>query len=177
MKVLEGPSRTNVFDGLMDMTRKLPGDLVVLPAGERPGDVYVSKMGDILKTTRAGRCHRPGGRRDGRGGEGVVETLGADAPDAIATAHVFWQNLRVFLMPGGRPPTPTSLHKLRGTFRADRHGSRLSSAGSGRPIRPRSLNGEARKHWEAVVPSLVKASVVEKLETPALTALCELGQV
>src|SRR5262245_42122475 len=80
-------------------------------------------------------------------------------------------------MPGGRPPTPTSVHKLRGTYRADRHGSRLSSAGSGRPIRPSHLTADARKHWQAVVPALVAAGVVEKLDTPALTALCELWQV
>jgi P27 family predicted phage terminase small subunit len=63
---------------------------------------------------------------------------------------------------------------MRGTYRDDRHGSRLSRLGSGRPIRPSRLTGDARKHWQTVVPPLVAAGVVEKVDTPALTSLAEL---
>lgn len=80
-------------------------------------------------------------------------------------------------MPGGRPPTPTPVLKMRGTYRPDRHDSRLSSVAGGKPICPRHLTGEAKKHWQAVVPPLAAAGVVEKLDTSALTAMCELWLV
>jgi hypothetical protein len=33
-------------------------------------------------------------------------------------------------MPGGRPPTPTAILIARGTYRKDRHGSRIDAPGS-----------------------------------------------
>jgi P27 family predicted phage terminase small subunit len=50
----------------------------------------------------------------------------------------------------------------------------LASAGSGKVIRPRHLTGEALKHWKDVVPALIKAGVVEKVDVPALTSMCEM---
>ena len=73
-----------------------------------------------------------------------------------------------------RPPKPLAIHKLNGSFRQDRHGSRLSSAGGGKPAQPRGLEGEARRFWRRVVPELTRAGIVEYIDTPALHALCEL---
>jgi P27 family predicted phage terminase small subunit len=53
----------------------------------------------------------------------------------------------------------------------------LASAGSGKVVRPRHLAGEALAHWKAVVPALIAAGVVEKVDTPALVAMCELWAV
>jgi hypothetical protein len=43
MKFVEGASHASAFHGLLDGTRRMNSDLVVLPAGERPGGVFVRR--------------------------------------------------------------------------------------------------------------------------------------
>ncbi len=71
-------------------------------------------------------------------------------------------------MPRGRPPKPTNLHVLHGTYRADRHGpvdepdaASLPSPGHTppwRPLRPRDcphyLQGRAKSLWAEVLQIL-----------------------
>jgi len=68
------------------------------------------------------------------------------------------------MMPRGRPPKPTALHLLQGTFRRDRHGKRRDAPW---PVKrcaeltpaqakllkemPRHLEGEARQHYVDLV--------------------------
>jgi P27 family predicted phage terminase small subunit len=73
-----------------------------------------------------------------------------------------------------RPRKPTAIHRMHGTYRADRHGSREVGRPAGAPIRPRHLVGEALKFWQRVVPPLKGAGVVGSIDTAILTACCDL---
>lgn len=75
-------------------------------------------------------------------------------------------------MKRGRKRTPTNLLKLRGSWRADRHGS-APEVPIDKPIMPRSLKGEARKEWERLVPQLVAVNIVTKLDRNLLAVYCQ----
>ncbi|MGL4513819.1 MAG: P27 family phage terminase small subunit [Lacipirellulaceae bacterium] len=73
----------------------------------------------------------------------------------------------------GRPPKPTSLHLVEGTFRGDRHGERLAEPRpDGLPEVPAWLEGEALGHWQEVVPTLVATRVAKALDSHALAMMC-----
>lgn len=74
----------------------------------------------------------------------------------------------------GRPRKTSEQLQRSGAFRQDRHG-RLSRAPKfgGEPVKPRGLSPEAARHWDLVVPDLVKSDVAKAADAPALEALCE----
>lgn len=73
----------------------------------------------------------------------------------------------------GPPPTPTSILKLRGSWRANqRKGEAQPPAGA--PPCPSYLKGEARKVWRRIVPGLAKAGIITKIDGFALSRYCEL---
>src|SRR5688500_16804946 len=77
---------------------------------------------------------------------------------------------------GRRGPAPKSLEEIRlhGNYRPCRHADLENvPAASGEPRRPAHLTGEARAHWDAVVPALVANGTAKELDTAALTMLCE----
>lgn len=77
----------------------------------------------------------------------------------------------------GRPPLPASLHVARGTFRADRHGSKADGAApivAGEVTKPTDLvDGVAIKFWDEIVPGLVASGVATAADVHSLHALCE----
>lgn len=53
-------------------------------------------------------------------------------------------------MPGGRPPKPTALHILDGTYRRDRHGKRIDAPKPGEPqVAPDELSPEEQAQRQA----------------------------
>ena len=74
----------------------------------------------------------------------------------------------------GRNRKPIGCHLADGTFRADRHASRLGSEpiADGDPVRPRGLDPTAKKLWDAVVPELVAMGVVAKIDSTMLAEMC-----
>ena len=77
-------------------------------------------------------------------------------------------------MKNGRPRTPVERLKLQGTFRKDRHADRAGSVqATGEPERPDELSDDAAWLWDFVVPELVTLNLAQRIDTPALIAMCE----
>ena len=74
---------------------------------------------------------------------------------------------------GGRPPKPTALHVLHGTYRKDRHGGTAPAIAGGVVRMPHGLTGEAKAFWQRIITPLVHAGVVTAIDVPAATMLCE----
>lgn len=78
---------------------------------------------------------------------------------------------------GARGPDGASAAtlKLHGTYKPSKHRGRTASPQMGGvPKCPRRLKGEARLHWNVIVPPLIKAGVVVEIDGPSLIALCEI---
>lgn len=78
-------------------------------------------------------------------------------------------------MPAGRPPKPTALHKLHGTYREDRHGERADSEEelfTGIPDKPHDLGPDADLLWDHVIGQLKAAKVVTGIDSASLEAMC-----
>ena len=73
----------------------------------------------------------------------------------------------------GRHRLPIGEHLDAGTYRADRHGP-LPDAAEGEPARPKGMTGDARKHWDRIVPDLVKRGMAKAIDAAALEQLCHL---
>lgn len=73
----------------------------------------------------------------------------------------------------GRHRLPISAHLENGTYRPGKHGP-IPDAATGEAQRPRGLTGEARKHWDRIVPDLVSRGLAKAIDAPALEQLCEL---
>lgn len=71
-----------------------------------------------------------------------------------------------------RPPTPTALKVLQGTYRADRHGGQEPQPALEHPDCPELLTGEARALWEHLAPRLYRLGLLTELDAPALAATC-----
>lgn len=72
-----------------------------------------------------------------------------------------------------RPPKPTAMHRLNGTYRPDRHGARATEPFvEGVPQAPEWLDGDALEFWNYLVPLLVEAGVLSPLDGPVLAGLC-----
>lgn len=71
----------------------------------------------------------------------------------------------------GRPPLPESTHRLRGTFRADRHAGSSEPKFEGQPT-PGDLEGDALKAWELIVPPLIEAHVAKAADEAMLRSAC-----
>lgn len=66
-------------------------------------------------------------------------------------------------MPSGRPPVPDEILKSRGTYRKDRHGSRLQSDGN-RPECPKRFKGESKKKWKWMVDQLSRLKILDSID-------------
>src|SRR5688572_3069256 len=68
-------------------------------------------------------------------------------------------------------PIPTEEHKARGTYRADRHGSR--AIGNGRcPEKPAGLTGVALATWEETVARLEAMKILDTVDGEFLADYC-----
>ena len=72
----------------------------------------------------------------------------------------------------GPPPTPTSVLKLRGSWRASRREGEPEASGS--PSRPEWLTPAAAELWELVVPALEALGVLGASDGFALARYCAL---
>lgn len=85
-------------------------------------------------------------------------------------------------MSRGRPPKPTATHRAKGTYRADRHGSRMPEGVSAIPSCPDHLTDRYRQAWTVIVDQaktidgLVTLADATALETAAV-ALVRYWQV
>lgn len=69
---------------------------------------------------------------------------------------------------------PTAELKLHGEYEPSRHGDRSREPQpTGKPVKPKTMKGEASRHWDSIVPSLVETGVATAQDTPALIRLCE----
>ena len=73
---------------------------------------------------------------------------------------------------GGRPPTPTSLKLLQGTFRADRHTADDIKAPPMDLEPPRELTGVAKAKWMKLAVQLDALGVLKQTDRDALEAYC-----
>lgn len=77
-------------------------------------------------------------------------------------------------MTAGRPPKPTELHKLHGTFRKDRHGDREASeeAFQGRPVKPDWLDEDAGQLWDELTSQMVPGKIAKRVDSTQLAVMC-----
>lgn len=74
----------------------------------------------------------------------------------------------------GRPPKPTALHVLEGTFREDRHAERKRELRTdGEPHMPDWMSGEAAECWMREVPRMIADGLVTAADESALIQMCE----
>lgn len=74
----------------------------------------------------------------------------------------------------GRKPTPTSILKLRGSWRANINGDEPKPP-SGRPPMPRTLSAPAKEVWKRVARRLEKVpGLLTKIDGEALGRYCQL---
>ncbi len=75
-----------------------------------------------------------------------------------------------------RPPKPTALLRLQGTYRADRHGKRGREprARKGTLDAPDWLVPEARAEWDRVVEAYAEAGIVTPFDRAMLATFCQL---
>jgi phage terminase small subunit len=75
----------------------------------------------------------------------------------------------------GRPPKPTKLHVLQGTYEAKRHAARNEPEPAGDLPRPPSLlRGEARAEWNRVVAAMGPTGVLTAADRALLTVHCQM---
>lgn len=77
-------------------------------------------------------------------------------------------------MTAGRPPKPTSMHKLHGTYRKDRHKGRADEGTQfeGAPVKPRGMTQEEQKVWKRIIDCLPR-SVLASADAMELEAACK----
>lgn len=75
----------------------------------------------------------------------------------------------------GRPPKPTQLHVVDGTYNVTRHADRsfVPSSG-GEPERPDGLDDYGRECWDKFVTPVVSARVAEAFDTIGVAEACRL---
>lgn len=74
-------------------------------------------------------------------------------------------------MPAGRPPKPTAMKRLEGTYRPDRDPGEPEVAVT-LPECPAHLPKAAKEEWARIGAELVAAGLVTKLDRAALTGYC-----
>ena len=72
----------------------------------------------------------------------------------------------------GRKPIPTTILKLRGTYRKDRHGNSIE-LDPAIPICPYFLSNRAKITWRQVVKRLTTAGILTELDGNALARYCD----
>lgn len=75
-------------------------------------------------------------------------------------------------MPRGRPRIPRAVLELTGGYRPHRHDGRQEPQPEGLPRKPRGLDRVASKHWDVIVPQLVKLGLATLLDESTLAAMC-----
>lgn len=76
-------------------------------------------------------------------------------------------------MAKGRKPVPASIHKLKGTYRPDRHGGE-PEVESVLPDPPDYLDDVAQAEWRRIAPELHKAGILSKLDIVVLEMYCSI---
>jgi P27 family predicted phage terminase small subunit len=77
-------------------------------------------------------------------------------------------------MPGGRPQKPLEDHELDGTYRADRHGEKVTHLRpDGAPERPTDFGEDAAWLWDQLIIDLGRKNVAYRIDTAALRGVCE----
>ena len=75
----------------------------------------------------------------------------------------------------GRPRKPITELQLMGGFRPARHAKRINEPQfDGKPIKPRGMDKESSRLWDAVVPQLLARRVVTEIDSAILTSMCQL---
>ena len=67
-----------------------------------------------------------------------------------------------------RPPTPVAIHKLRGTFRRDRHGGEEPQPTAGLPVAPDHLDAQAADEYYRTGKLLADCRVLTQADKAAL---------
>jgi len=73
-------------------------------------------------------------------------------------------------MSRGRKPLPVEIHRLRGSFRADRHNVNAPQPTSGIPACPKHLNKTAKTEYRRVGKLLAACRVITEVDRAALAA-------
>jgi P27 family predicted phage terminase small subunit len=78
-------------------------------------------------------------------------------------------------MPAGRPPKPTELKKLEGTYRADRAvvNEMMPSRLVAPPSAPEYLTEGAKLEWESVCDELLSLNMLHRVDLALLSAYCQ----
>lgn len=74
---------------------------------------------------------------------------------------------------GGNNRKPTVLKVLKGTVRPSRENKHEPQMPAGAPDCPEHLDDDAKREWFRVVPSLVGASILTRVDHAALAAYCQ----
>ena len=72
----------------------------------------------------------------------------------------------------GRKPKPVELHRLTGSYRADRHGGRMARQPGEIPDKPAWLPPEASAEWDRIAPTLAPLGLLTPLDRAAFVAYC-----
>lgn len=72
----------------------------------------------------------------------------------------------------GRRPKPTSVLKLTGQFRADRHNAGEPEPPITIPEPPKCLKGESLAEWDRITVLLAEAKCIAEMDRATLTAYC-----
>lgn len=77
-------------------------------------------------------------------------------------------------MPGGRPPKPTEIHELEGTYRADRHSVAAVSGNllSEPPKPPKSLSKKAKIEWVTVTSWMCERKILASTDLSLIAMYC-----
>jgi P27 family predicted phage terminase small subunit len=80
-------------------------------------------------------------------------------------------------MPAGRPPKPTHLHILDGTYREDRHGDAAANAPALEPVTtlpdaPDWLGDDGVVEWKRVGQELLEKNVLTLADLPSFAGYC-----
>ena len=73
----------------------------------------------------------------------------------------------------GRKPLPVEIHEMQGSYKKNPQRRKDSPKGSGRPQKPRHLDGIAAKEWTRIVKLLDKMGVLSETDAPTIEQYCE----
>ncbi len=74
----------------------------------------------------------------------------------------------------GRPRKPTTVHKLTGTFRKDRHNENEPQPEQPEKLEPPEwLDDFGRECWQTLTPHLLRLGLLTSVDLPLFAALCE----
>lgn len=73
----------------------------------------------------------------------------------------------------GRKPKPVSLHRLHGSYRADRHGQQGARLPGEAPDKPAWLSPEASAEWDRLAPMLASLDLLTALDRAAFALYCQ----